>query len=88
MLNIIVCFLPHCSYSGVLSGITMEVPPLQEMKHIFSLYFLIPGEYTMLAAAKIDDANEVLRARARTNASDEPIFCRGPPYHVRVNGTT
>ncbi|XP_057773481.1 LOW QUALITY PROTEIN: trafficking protein particle complex II-specific subunit 120 homolog [Salvia miltiorrhiza] len=75
-------------WEGVLTGITMEVPPLQEVKHIFSLYFLIPGEYTMLAAAMIDDANEVLRARARTNASDEPIFCRGPPYHVRVNGTT
>lgn len=66
----------------------MEVPPLEEVKHIFSLYFLIPGEYSMLAAAMIDDANEVLRARARTNTSDEPIFCRGPPYQVRVNGTT
>lgn len=72
---------------GVLSGIAMKVPPLQEIKHSFSLYFLIPGEYTMLAAAVIDDANEVLRARARTNSSDEPIFCRGPPFHVRVNGT-
>lgn len=74
-------------WEGVLTGITMEVPPLLEMKHIFSLYFLIPGEYSMLAAAMIDDANEVLRARARTNTPDEPIFCRGPPYHVRVNGT-
>lgn len=76
------------SFSGVLAGITMEVPPLQEIQHMFSLYFLIPGEYTLLAAAVIDDANEVLRARARTNTSEEPIFCRGPPYHVRVNGTT
>ncbi|CAI9759689.1 unnamed protein product [Fraxinus pennsylvanica] len=74
-------------WEGVLSGIAMKVPPLQEIKHSFSLYFLIPGEYTMLAAAVIDDANEVLRARARTNSSDEPIFCRGPPFHVRVNGT-
>lgn len=65
----------------------MEVPPLEEVKHVFSLYFLIPGEYTMLAAAMIYDANEVLRARARSDALDEPIFCRGPPYHVRVSGT-
>ncbi|XP_011074995.1 trafficking protein particle complex II-specific subunit 120 homolog [Sesamum indicum] len=74
-------------WEGVLTGIIMEIPPLQEIRHIFSLYFLIPGEYTMSAAAVIDDANEVLRARARTNSSDEPIFCRGPPFHVRVNGT-
>ncbi|GFP83312.1 trafficking protein particle complex ii-specific subunit 120 homolog [Phtheirospermum japonicum] len=76
-------------WEGVLSGIVMEVPPLEEIRHIFSLYFLIPGEYTMLAAAVIDDANEVLRARARARyiSSNEPIFCRGPPVHVRVNGT-
>ncbi|CAA0836178.1 Trafficking protein particle complex II-specific subunit 120 homolog [Striga hermonthica] len=74
-------------WEGVLSGIAMEVPPLEEMRHVFSLYFLIPGEYSMLAAAVIDEANEVLRARARSQSSDEPIFCRGPPFHVRVNGT-
>ncbi|KAL7112355.1 hypothetical protein ACP275_05G146900 [Erythranthe tilingii] len=74
-------------WEGVLTGITMEVPPLQEIRHIFSLYFLIPGEYTMAAAAVIKDANEVLRARARTNSFDDPIFCRGPPFRVRVNGT-
>lgn len=66
----------------------MEVPPLQEIKHSFSLYFLIPGEYTLLAAAVIDDANAVLRARAKTKSPDEPIICRGPPYHVRVTGAT
>ncbi|GFY96899.1 similar to TRS120 [Actinidia rufa] len=75
-------------WAGVLSGITMEVPPLQEIKHSFSLYFLVPGEYTLLAAAVIDDANDILRARARANSPDEPIFCRGPPFHIRVNGTT
>ncbi|XP_024163124.1 trafficking protein particle complex II-specific subunit 120 homolog isoform X2 [Rosa chinensis] len=73
--------------SGVLGGITMEVPPLEEIKHSFSLYFLVPGEYTLIAAAMIEDANDILRARARTKSSDEPIFCRGPPYHVRVVGT-
>ncbi|KAL8498735.1 hypothetical protein ACS0TY_021893 [Phlomoides rotata] len=74
-------------WEGVLTGITMEVPPLEEIKQTFSLYFLIPGEYTMLAAAVIEDANKVLRARARSSSSDEPIFCRGPPFHVRVSGT-
>lgn len=74
-------------WEGVLTGVAMEVPPLQEMTHTFTLYFLIPGEYSLLAAAVIGDANEVLRARARTNSSEEPIFCRGPPFHVRVNGT-
>lgn len=71
-------------WAGVLSGIALEVPPLDEIKHSFSLYFLVPGEYTLVAAALIDDANDILRARARTNSPDEPIFCRGPPFHVRV----
>ncbi|TYG60059.1 hypothetical protein ES288_D07G037100v1 [Gossypium darwinii] len=74
-------------WAGVLSGITMEVPPLEETKHGFSLYFLVPGEYTLVAAAVIDDANDVLRARAKSESSDEPVFCRGPPFHVHVNGT-
>ncbi|KAK9100431.1 hypothetical protein Scep_023861 [Stephania cephalantha] len=74
-------------WAGVLSGISMEVPPLQEIKHAFSLYFLVPGEYTLVAAAVIDDANDILRARAKTNSPDEPIFCRGPPFHVKVIGT-
>ncbi|KAM7276336.1 hypothetical protein ACFE04_018202 [Oxalis oulophora] len=73
-------------WSGVLSGITIEVAPLQESKHCFSLYFLIPGEYTLLAASIIDDATDILRARARTNSPEEPIFCRGPPFHVRAIG--
>lgn len=74
-------------WAGVLNGITMEIPPLQEIKHSFSLYFLVPGEYTLVAAALIDDANDILRARARTDSPDEPIFCCGPPYNVRVIGT-
>ncbi|XP_047337379.1 trafficking protein particle complex II-specific subunit 120 homolog [Impatiens glandulifera] len=73
-------------WSGALSGVTMEVPPLEEMNHSFSLYFLVPGEYTLLAAAVINDANDILRARAKAGSPDEPIFCRGPPFHVRVNG--
>ncbi|KAL5713147.1 hypothetical protein ACHQM5_015252 [Ranunculus cassubicifolius] len=71
-------------WAGVLSGISLEVPPLEMIKHSFSLYFLVPGEYTLVAAALIDDADDILRARAKTSSPDEPIFCRGPPFHVRV----
>ncbi|KAF9625856.1 hypothetical protein IFM89_027633, partial [Coptis chinensis] len=74
-------------WAGVLSGISLEVPPLRDINHSFSLYFLVPGEYTLVAAALIDDADDILRARARTDSPDEPIFCRGPPFHVRVIGT-
>ncbi|KAL8244468.1 hypothetical protein R6Q59_010726 [Mikania micrantha] len=74
-------------WSGALSGMKLDVPPLEEIKHSFCLYFLVPGVYTLSAAAVIDDPNEILRARVRTSLLDEPIFCRGPPYHVRVNGT-
>ncbi|KAJ6925154.1 trafficking protein particle complex II-specific subunit 120 [Populus alba x Populus x berolinensis] len=74
-------------WSGVLNGITIEAPPLKESQHSFSLYFLVPGEYTLVAAAVVEDANDILRARAKTNSPDEPIFCRGPPFRVRVIGT-
>uniref|UniRef100_A0A7N0TA99 Uncharacterized protein n=1 Tax=Kalanchoe fedtschenkoi TaxID=63787 RepID=A0A7N0TA99_KALFE len=73
---------------GVLNEITMEVPSLQETIHRFTLYFLVPGEYTLVAAALIEDANEILRSRAKTTSPDEPIFCRGPPFRVRVMGTS
>ncbi|XP_068314419.1 trafficking protein particle complex II-specific subunit 120 homolog isoform X2 [Pyrus communis] len=86
--NCVECTKATVLCSGVLSGITVEVPPLGEIKHSLSLYFLVPGEYTLVAASVIDDANDILRARARTKSSDEPIFCRGPPYHVRVVGTS
>lgn len=72
--------------AGALSGMKVDVPPLEEIKHSFCLYFLVPGEYTLSAAAVIDDPNEILRARAPSSSLDEPIICRGPPYHVRVNG--
>ncbi|KAJ6915497.1 trafficking protein particle complex II-specific subunit 120 [Populus alba x Populus x berolinensis] len=71
----------------VLNGITIEAPPLKESQHSFSLYFLVPGEYTLVAAAVVEDANDILRARAKTNSPDEPIFCRGPPFRVCVIGT-
>ncbi|KAJ6383032.1 hypothetical protein OIU77_031455 [Salix suchowensis] len=74
-------------FLGVLNGIAIEAPPLQESKHSFSLYFLVPGEYTLVAAAVIEDANDILRARSKTGSPDEPIFCRGPPFHVHVIGT-
>ncbi|KAJ3679495.1 hypothetical protein LUZ60_017506 [Juncus effusus] len=72
---------------GVLNDICLEVPPLQEVVHSFSFYFLVPGDYSLQASAVINDATDVLRARARTSSPDEPIFCRGSPFHVRVIGT-
>uniref|UniRef100_A0A7N0USL5 Trafficking protein particle complex II-specific subunit 120 homolog n=1 Tax=Kalanchoe fedtschenkoi TaxID=63787 RepID=A0A7N0USL5_KALFE len=75
-------------WDGILNDVTMEVPSLQETMHRFTLYFLVPGEYTLAAAALIEDANEVLRARAKTASTDEPIFCCGPPFRVRVMGTS
>ncbi|KAJ9558991.1 hypothetical protein OSB04_013605 [Centaurea solstitialis] len=68
---------------GTLIGVMVDIPPLEEIKHSFSLYFFIPGEYTLLAAAVIDEPNDILRARARAASPDEPIVCRGPPYHSR-----
>ncbi|CAL9102757.1 unnamed protein product [Musa textilis] len=74
-------------WAGTLSDISLEAPPLQDVTHSFALYFLVPGDYTLLAAAVINDATEVLRARAKSDSSDEPIFCRGSPFHVHVVGT-
>ncbi|XP_057720746.1 trafficking protein particle complex II-specific subunit 120 homolog [Arachis stenosperma] len=74
-------------WTGVLSDISVEIPPLQQIKHSFCLHFLVPGEYTLLAAAVIDNPSDILRARAKATSPSEPIFCRGPPYHVRVHGT-
>ncbi|URE36546.1 hypothetical protein MUK42_05270 [Musa troglodytarum] len=74
-------------WAGTLSDISLEAPPLQDVTHSFALYFLVPGDYTLLAAAVIYDATEVLRARAKSDSSDEPIFCRGSPFRVHVVGT-
>ncbi|KAI3512312.1 hypothetical protein L1887_19627 [Cichorium endivia] len=84
--NCIEGYNPTVLWAGTLIGVNVEIPPLKEIKHSFSLYFLVPGEYTLLAAAVIDEPNEILRARARSASFDEPIVCRGPPYHVRVHG--
>lgn len=72
---------------GVLSDIQLEVPPLQEVVHPFSMYFLVPGDYSLQAASVIIDATDVLRARAKAESPDEPILCRGSPFHIRVVGT-
>ncbi|XP_072977838.1 trafficking protein particle complex II-specific subunit 120 homolog [Typha angustifolia] len=75
-------------WAGVLSDIHLEAPPQQEITHTFSFYFLVPGDYSLLATAVITDATDVLRARARADSPDEPIFCRGSPFHVHVIGTS
>ncbi|CAN6240048.1 unnamed protein product [Urochloa humidicola] len=74
-------------WAGVLSDIHLEVPPLQEVVHPFSVYFLVPGDYSLQASSVIIDATDVLRARAKAESPDEPILCRGSPFHIRVVGT-
>ncbi|KAG2567221.1 hypothetical protein PVAP13_7NG258800 [Panicum virgatum] len=74
-------------WAGVLSDIHLEVPPLQEVVHPFSVYFLVPGDYSLQASSVIMDATDVLRARAKAESPDEPILCRGSPFHIRVVGT-
>ncbi|KAK3144332.1 hypothetical protein QOZ80_4AG0311640 [Eleusine coracana subsp. coracana] len=73
-------------WAGVLSDVHLEVPPLQEVAHPFSVYFLVPGDYSLQASSLIIDATDVLRARAKAESSDEPILCRGSPFHIRVVG--
>nr|CAB3487547.1 unnamed protein product [Digitaria exilis] len=74
-------------WAGVLSDIHLEVPPLQEVVHPFSVYFLVPGDYSLQASSVIIDATDILRARAKAESPDEPILCRGSPFHIRVVGT-
>ncbi|RCV34395.1 hypothetical protein SETIT_7G157000v2 [Setaria italica] len=74
-------------WAGVLSDIHLEVLPLQEVVHPFSVYFLVPGDYSLQASSVIIDATDVLRARAKAESPDEPILCRGSPFHIRVVGT-
>jgi hypothetical protein len=72
---------------GVLSDIQLEVPPLQELVHPFSVYFLVPGDYSLQSSSVIIDATDVLRARAKAESPDEPILCRGSPFQIHVVGT-
>uniref|UniRef100_A0A0E0KSG0 Uncharacterized protein n=1 Tax=Oryza punctata TaxID=4537 RepID=A0A0E0KSG0_ORYPU len=74
-------------WAGVLSDIYLEVQPLQEVVHPFSIYFLVPGDYSLQAASVIIDATDVLRARAKAESPDEPILCRGSPFHIHIVGT-
>ncbi|KAM0849677.1 hypothetical protein ACQ4PT_053577 [Festuca glaucescens] len=74
-------------WAGVLSDIQLEVPPLQEVVHPFSVYFLVPGDYSLQSSSVIIDATDVLRARAKAESPEEPILCRGSPFHIHVVGT-
>ena len=70
--------------TGVMSVIRVEVPALGEVAHAFSLYFMVPGEYTLLGSAVIEQATDMLRTRAKAESPDGPIFCRGSPFHLHV----
>ncbi|XP_078433415.1 transport protein TRS120 [Wolffia australiana] len=75
---------PTVLWAGVMSGIGMEVPALGETAHPVSLYFMVPGEYTLLGSAVIDEPTDMIRTRAQANSPDEPIYCRGSPFHLHV----
>lgn len=86
-LNLFIYLLTNVLFgAGVLSDIYLEVQPLQEVVHPFSIYFLVPGDYSLQAASVIIDATDVLRARAKAESPDEPILCRGSPFHIHVVG--
>ncbi|CAI5461664.1 unnamed protein product [Closterium sp. Yama58-4] len=45
----------HVMWAGTLNGIDATLDPGQSLHHKFSLCFLVPGEYTLFAAAVVDN---------------------------------
>ncbi|EFJ37466.1 hypothetical protein SELMODRAFT_77626 [Selaginella moellendorffii] len=58
-------------YAGALDGVEVELSSLGEAVHRFSLFFLVPGEYTLLGAAVV-------------SLRDDSICYCGPPFAVHV----
>lgn len=61
---------------GTLDGV-VEVGALGEVVHRFALCFLVPGQYTLLGSAHIS-----------SKPPNEPLSYTGPPFAVRVVGTS
>jgi len=55
----------------------VEVGALGEVVHRFALCFLVPGQYTLLGSAHI-----------ASKPPHEPLSYTGPPFAVRVVGTS
>ncbi|KAL2651263.1 hypothetical protein R1flu_019391 [Riccia fluitans] len=77
-------------WAGALNGVDVEVPALGEVVHAFALCFLVPGQYTLLGAAVINDLPEdSLGAKSMgpfAEIAQEPLCYSGPPFTVNVTG--
>ncbi|BFI25493.1 trafficking protein particle complex subunit 9 [Marchantia polymorpha subsp. ruderalis] len=76
-------------WAGALNGVDVEVPALGEVVHGFALCFLVPGQYTLLGAAVINDPDESLGPNSNLQypeSEPEPLYYSGPPYTVNVTG--
>ncbi|KAL3700442.1 hypothetical protein R1sor_018464 [Riccia sorocarpa] len=77
-------------WAGALNGVDVQVPALGEVVHAFALCFMVPGQYTLLGAAVINDLpDDSLVAKAKVPFSEiaqEPLCYSGPPFTVNVTG--
>eukprot|EP00271_Cylindrocystis_brebissonii_P001330 TRINITY_DN11609_c0_g1_i1.p1 TRINITY_DN11609_c0_g1~~TRINITY_DN11609_c0_g1_i1.p1 ORF type:complete len:1279 (+),score=268.61 TRINITY_DN11609_c0_g1_i1:228-4064(+) len=64
-------------WAGTLHDVLVKIPPWAEHVHAFSLSFLVPGEYTLLAAALVDEP-------AGPNKAPKRICCSGLTHRVFV----
>lgn len=77
--------------SGALNGVVVEVPALGEVVHAFALCFLVPGQYSLLGAAVINDPKRCLGPESNlliVGVGQEPLCYSGPPFTVDVIGTS
>ncbi|CAM6105164.1 unnamed protein product [Calypogeia fissa] len=78
-------------WAGALNGVDVEVPALGEVVHAFALCFLVPGQYTLLGAAMINNPTRSVGAESKlliVEAGQEPLCYSGPPFTVDVIGTS
>jgi hypothetical protein len=78
-------------WAGALNGVDVEVPALGEVVHVFSLCFLVPGQYTLLGAAVIKDPKRCPVPEPKqilVEVGQEPLCYSGPPFTVDVIGTS
>ena len=80
------CCHPLCRLAGSVNGVEMAVPANGAVTHTFSLCFLVPGEYSILASALVpshylEDAGETPLPPTDTVPQ---TCCRGAPHKVYV----
>ncbi|CAI5488815.1 unnamed protein product [Closterium sp. Naga37s-1] len=67
----------HVMWAGTLNGIDGTLDPGQSLHHKLSLCFLVPGEYTLFAAAVVDNQGP----------SPTSLLTYIPPTHAHPTGT-